>query len=1294
MLTGVYPQLDYPTAAASAQSIAATPMVSVLKLSRAQIAEAISKHNAQQKTDKAMVHLSLTNGAKMFVVSGATESIKGFVRALYKEHDTGGADQTRVRHSQRKSGVSTKYLSINAPYHCPLLGHAVEGACRYASSKGWELDSRDMRRAVRAGDDGHDIRGVGNLSQYLLQSMCVLPVDWCKATGMDGVTHIVDFGPGGLSGFGVLTQRIVDGRGVPVICVGALSRQRSSGLGTKADMYKSKARELTAAANWEKQFRPGVVRTESDGKLHISTRMSRLLGKPPLMVAGMTPSTVSEVFVSAVMRAGYHVELSGGGHFSEEMLRDKVDRILELTEAGQGVSINSIYVNPFLWSIQYPAVQAMRREGIPMEGLCIGAGVPSFDVCSEIIASIREAGFRHIGLKPSSVETIRLVIKIAQANADFPILLQWTGGRGGGHHSFEDFHQPILDTYGAIRAQSNIVLVAGSGFGGVDDTLPYLTGDWSRRFDCAPMPFDGCLLGSRVMVAKEGAASDAVKAAIVAAPGVDDSEWEKTYSGPAGGIVTVLSEMGEPIHKIATRGVLFWKELDDTVFSLPRDKRLAALLGKKGYIIQRLNDDFQKPWFGKKADGSVADVEEMTYGEVAKRLVEVLYIKHQSRWIDVTMRNLVGDYLQRVEERFAGGERAAVLQSFEQINSPLGTVQAVLDAYPESQTQLLTSEDVQFFINLCMRPGQKPVPFIPVMDKDFHIWFKKDSLWQSEDLDAVAGQDVGRVCILQGPVAVRYATKANEPVKDILDGIYHGQIAALLDQYYGGDERRVPVVGYVGEAPAACAVPAHVRVEASETERVFTLAATEAQLPKADAWLEAVAGSELGWLRALLTARVVAQGRRYADNVVRRVLRPRAGLVARVRVEGGRAQAVEVADASGRRALGIALEAGSTIRVSLYAAVRGAESALELLFRYRPQTPSVPIHEVVAGRDERTRRFYAHVWPGPSSGARLSNGAQQLLPADCAMRVFRDAGRVARAQDVDAFVSAVGVGGGGSGSAQGAPLDYAMCAFWPALAQCLLACGGDLRGLVHVSNTLRAVGAMRAGQRLSSEAWITEAVDGAGGRAVAVAGRVLSDGAPAVEIETAFLLRGSGGGSGSGPGSQPRGFRHVREAPAILRVADARMLALLRAKEWLVPAPAAAHLLRVGARLVFRLESRHRLGPRAHVATFGAVLAAARGGAWAHVACVDYESGTARGNAVLDFLARHAAPEHARTPVPPRAAGAASLRVPPSGAAFAAAGGDHNPIHTSAFFADAAGLPGPIAHGLWTAAAARRRPHG
>ena len=45
----------------------------------------------------------------------------------------------------------------------------------------------------------------------------------------------------------------------------------------------------------------------SDGKVHISTPYSRLLGKAPIMVAGMTPSTVKAGFVSAILRAGYHV---------------------------------------------------------------------------------------------------------------------------------------------------------------------------------------------------------------------------------------------------------------------------------------------------------------------------------------------------------------------------------------------------------------------------------------------------------------------------------------------------------------------------------------------------------------------------------------------------------------------------------------------------------------------------------------------------------------------------------------------------------------------------------------------------------------------------------------------------------------------------------------------------------------------------------------------------------------------------------------------------------------------------
>ncbi len=114
----------------------------------------------------------------------------------------------------------------------------------------------------------------------------------------------------------------------------------------------------------------------------------------------------------------------------------------------------------------------MRREGLPIEGFCVAAGIPSSEKATEIINALRSAGIKHISFKPGSVEGIRQVVNIAAANPDYPIILQWTGGRAGGHHSCEDVHQPILATYASIRQQSNISLVAGSGFGGADDTWP------------------------------------------------------------------------------------------------------------------------------------------------------------------------------------------------------------------------------------------------------------------------------------------------------------------------------------------------------------------------------------------------------------------------------------------------------------------------------------------------------------------------------------------------------------------------------------------------------------------------------------------------------------------------------------------------------------------------------------------------------------------------------------------------------------------------------------------------------
>ncbi|CAD6907485.1 unnamed protein product, partial [Tilletia caries] len=87
-------------------------------------------------------------------------------------------------------------------------------------------------------------------------------------------------------------------------------------------------------------------------------------------------------------------------------------------------------------------------------------------------------------------------------------------------------------------------------------------------------------------------------------------------------------------------------------------------------------------------------------------------------------------------------------------------------------------------------------------DESFQTWFKKDSLWQAEDIDAVFDQDPQRVCVLQGPVAARHATKVDEPIKEVLGGIEQKLIQLLLERFYDGNADKVPTVQYLSrEAP-------------------------------------------------------------------------------------------------------------------------------------------------------------------------------------------------------------------------------------------------------------------------------------------------------------------------------------------------------------------------------------------------------------------------------------------------------------------------------------------------------------
>lgn len=885
--------------------------------------------------------------------------------------------------------------------------------------------------------------------------------------------------------------------------------------------------------------------------------------------------------------------------------------------------------------------------------------------------------------------------------------MQWTGGRAGGHHSFEDFHQPILETYASIRRQPNIVLVAGSGFGGADDTLPYLTGDWALKFDYPPMPFDGILFGSRMMVSKEGLASEAVKQAMVDAPGVDDKDWEKTYKGPAGGIITVRSELGEPIHKIATRGVRLWKELDESIFNLPKDKRLPALLAKKDYIIKRLNADFQKVWFGKKKNGDVVDLQEMTYVEVVNRMIELMYIKHEHRWIDITLRNLVGDFLRRIEERFSEKEATSTLQSFSQLDNPFDFVPEFLQQFPEADNQLLTSEDVLHFVTLCQRRGQKPVPFIPVMDKDFEVWFKKDSLWQSEDLAAVVDQDVQRTCILHGPVAAKYATRVDQPVGEILGDIYESHIASLKERYYGNNDASIPQIEYLGGGPIEIKKSIEpASSAANNNETVFLTGENEAALPEEDAWFQVIAGPCYNWLRALLTSPFIVQGKKFVDNPLKQLFRPRPGQrVVITNDANGRPVGVKVQDkrlwsATGKTkdfntSVDVSL-AGSLIHVSLFEKRGDDFIPLQLQFEYKPELGYAPIHEVMEGRNDRIKDFYYKLWFGADNRDDFLN-----LPVT---EKLVGTGETVKAPEIKEFCQAVGnqaeIYVDRGQKIIHAPMDFAIVVGWKAIIKAIFpkVIDGDLLKLVHLSNGFRVLdGAdlLSVGDVVDTYAQINAILNTDSGKMVEVKGIIVRDNKPVLEVTSQFLYRGQFN-------DYEHTFQRTVETPMQLKLNDVKDIAVLRSKEWIEWAEELENYeLAPGSTLIFRLNTEVKYRNKkqfASVKTSGSVSMQISTKEFVQVGTVDYEAGESYGNPVIEYLKRygqeieqaHFFEKGGYSVMPAQSTYSSVVHAPASNEPYAKISGDYNPIHVNPYFADLANLPGTITHGMWTSASTRK----
>lgn len=1275
------------SAEAVSDSIAAgeghpSAMLSIRGLDQRSLEEILREINSHLE-DRDRIHLALVNSRDNMVVAGQPKSLRGLNLSLRKLKASEDLDQSRLPFNERKPLVQHQFLPISAAFHSPLLDTCV---ARILDALRPQSFSRDELRIsvfhTRTGEDlrlsaSHDL--IGDLVRMVTSE----PVEWPKAYSGSNFSHILDFGPGRI---GTLVHQMVEGTGVRVIAASELPKL-SHDIGSKSDIFTSIP--LPPAPHWGDLYRPRLTRT-ANGTLKLDTKMSRLLGVPPVMVAGMTPTTVPWDFVAAIMRSGYHVELAGGGYSNASDFENAIRRISENVPPDFGITCNLIYANPKAVEWQIPLIRQLIRKGYHIEGLTIGAGIPSAEVVRDYIQTI---GLKHISFKPGSIDSIMQVIDIAKTHPDFIIGLQWTGGRSGGHHSFEDFHVPILETYSRIRQCPNIVLIAGSGFGGSNDTYPYLTGDWSRSFGYPLMPFDGVLLGSRMMVSKEAHTSLEAKRLIVEAEGVPDFDWHKTYQEAVGGVVTVNSEMGQPIHKLATRGVMLWKELDKKIFSIKdKSKRLSELQKRRTEIIDRLNNDFQKPWFGVNSMGENVDLEDMTYLEVLQRLVSLTYVRHQQRWIDASYEKLVLEFTARVQERLLPASQFRVGES---LKDPHEFLVDFSRCYNTAETELLHQEDVSFFISLCKRWGQKPVNFVPRLDESFEYWFKKDSLWQAEDIDAVINKDAQRVCIIHGPVAARYSHVLDEPAQAILDGIARSHVDMVYREFYSGNSTTVGSDDTCKRiAPTYVPELGNVVTEELPKEKVYKFS-TSGSLPNADSFIRHLTLDTAGWAQACLTDDSILQGHCRQKNPIRSAIMPSHGHILAIHYSTGKDVAsvslskFDVTIGISRKLLTIYSSDGRQVIVNIFepSPLGGRDVVVEFQFEYSAERRACRLSENLHRRNERIKIFYADLWLGhyPSSLAKAGLhteffGGNITLSRSMIqdfMTVIGDSDLTRSFQEsIDEFI----------------PLDFCIVIVWDALIKPLLvpAIDGDLLRLLHLSNRFkycRGAKPLRIGDPLETASRIASLTIQPNGKLIEVVAEIRRKGEPVVKVISVFLLQGSFT-------DYENTFRYTQEPEMGIFVGSEKMQAILLSREWLDFDVAKTKL--IGRSLIFRLTTQATYDETSLFSSLqvtGQVYSKIATGTLERIGKVYFETGSCHGNPAMDFLNRHGARLEKPQPLQiPGWNGESSWKIliPKENSPYARVSRDANPIHVSRVISMYAQLPGTITHGMYTSAAVRR----
>ncbi|NSX28988.1 DUF1729 domain-containing protein [Gardnerella vaginalis] len=691
---------------------------------------------------RGVISIAVKNSRNHIVLSGYPEDMEAVQNQAQKE-----SQRSKKMREMKERGGSVfapiaEYLDVTVPFHSPIMKPAVEQVEAWAKDAGLDAE----------------------LALKLASAVLVEPVDWTNqiAEVLNNVNarelYVLDMGPGEV--LGKLTNVLLQGSGAGVVEVGTMNAR------AKASTTSAAEAELLRTGCWA-DFAPRVIDTPAGKK--VVTKFSKLTGKAPVLLAGMTPTTVDPEIVAAAANAGYWAELAGGGQVTEEVFDRHMDSLSKQLQEGATVEFNAMFMDRYLWNLQFGSkriVPKKRASGAPIDGVVISAGIPELDEAKELVKTLQADGFPYVAFKPGTVEQIRQVVRIAKAVKPATIIAQVEGGSAGGHHSWESLDDLLISTYAQVRECNNLVLVAGGGIGTPARAADYISGEWSNKYDLPNMPVDAVMIGTAAMTAKEAHTSAQVKRMLVETPGITEANdacveglgasedpfapigerW--VPSGKVvGGVTSGLSHLHADIYEIENASARCGRLL---VHMMKHPEELEL---RKDEVIAALNST-AKPYFG--------DVENMTYTQFAQRFLDLSY-----PWADPTYADRYLHLLQRIEARLISqdsGEFTSILPDIKQVaENPQSALDSLVQVFPNASTMNVVPMDAAWFPTL-VREYPKPMPFVPVIDNDLLRWWGQDQLWQSED----SRYSADAVRVIPGPISVAGIITMDEPIADIL----------------------------------------------------------------------------------------------------------------------------------------------------------------------------------------------------------------------------------------------------------------------------------------------------------------------------------------------------------------------------------------------------------------------------------------------------------------------------------------------------------------------------------------------